>query len=171
MGTDPSSSGPSNGGVMPQDDLGVADVGPDAEALDADAAATLRRVVYEEERVTTDLRPETLAEKVATLRPRLVETATAGETMGYRAATDDFTVSHGARAGEVLAALGHIEDAANRPFLPAVVVEADTELPGDWYFEMLERTDSFDERVPDDEAGRRAVWSTQVLDVWHHPWG
>lgn len=161
---------------MPQDDLGVTGDESDAEAvdtapLDADAAATLRRVVYEEERVATDLRPETLAEKVATLRPHLVETAAAGETTGYRAATDDFTVVHGARAGAVLATLGHLEDAAGRPFLPAVVVEADAELPGDWYFDMLARADSFDERVPDDEDGRRAVWSTQILDVWQHPWG
>lgn len=152
-------------------DHGTDDDGSSVTALDADEAATLRRFVHDEERVATDLGPGSLAGKVAALRPRLVETARAGETMGYRAATDGFTVVHGARAGEVLAALGHLEDAAGRPFLPAVVVEAGVDLPGDWYFEMLARADSFDERVPDDEGGRRAVWSTQILGVWQYPWG
>lgn len=139
-------------------------------ALDEENRAALRRVVSDERRVATDLRPETLAEKVGTIRPRLVESATAGETTGYREVTDGFAVVHGARVGEVLAALGYTEVAAGRPFLPAVVVEADSDLPGDWYFEMLARTDRFDERVPDDEDGRRAVWSTQILDVWQYPW-
>lgn len=167
---DHSSTGLPNRAMMPQNDLGRAGDDPDAAALDGDAAATLRRVVYEEERVDTDLRPETLLEKAASLRPRLVETATAGETTGYRAATEDFTIVHGARVGTVLAALGHLEDAAGRPFLSAVVVETGAELPGEWYFEMLARADAFDERVPDDEGGRRAVWSTQILDVWQYPW-
>ena len=141
----------------------------DADPLDADEQATLRRLV-EEGQVATDLRAETLAAKIAGLRPRLVDVARAGETTGYSEATDGFVVVHGARVGAVLAALGLLEEAAGRPFLPAVVVERGTELPGDWYFEMLATAEGFGERVPDDEDGRRAVWSTQVLDVWRHPW-
>lgn len=136
---------------------------------DDQATTTLRRIVREG-RVDTDLGPGTLVEKVDAVRPRLVEVATAGETTGYRGATDGFTLAHGARAGDVLAAIGLLEAAAGRPYLPAVVVESDAALPGDWYFRMLARSDRFDERVPDGEDGRRAVWSTQVLDVWQYPW-
>lgn len=140
-------------------------------ALDRDERTALRRIVYDEERVTTDLRPETLAEKVAALRPRLIETATAGETAGYGEVTDDFAVVHGARVGTVLAAAGLLEADSGRPLLPAVVVEADSGLPGEWFFELLDSVERFDERLPDGEAGRRAVWSTQIMDVWQHPWG
>jgi hypothetical protein len=140
---------------------------PDEAGTLPGSFATLSRLV---DRVETDLAAESVARKAAAVRPRLVEVARAGETTGYRDVTGDFAVVHGARVGGVLAALGLLEHRAGNPFLPAVVVEADTELPGEWYFEMLAAADGFDERVPDDEDGRRALWSTQVLEVWQHRW-
>jgi hypothetical protein len=142
---------------------------PDEAGTLPGSFATLRRLLAEG-RVETDLDAESLARKAAAVRPRLVEVALAGETVGYREVTDGFAVVHGARVGQVLAALGLLEHREGNPFLPAVVVEADTGLPGEWYFEMLAAADGFDERVPDARDGRRALWSTQVLEVWQHRW-
>lgn len=132
--------------------------------------AAVERVADGETAVETDLGADALAEKVAAVRPRLVDVALAGETTGYAGATDGFALVHGARVRAVLFALGLAEDAVGNPLLPGVVVDPGTDLPDEWFFELLAAADAFDERVPTDEAGRRAVWSGQVLSVWQHAW-
>lgn len=140
--------------------------------LSDDERETLRQIAYEDELVSPRLRPETLAEKVATLRPRMVAAAAHRRTMTYSELTNGFTDLSQVDVGDVLQATGLLEDRVNRPLLPAVVVRSKTGRPGDSFFELAESAAQVSEPVPSaaDEAVRRWMWAKYLEQVWSYDW-
>lgn len=107
----------------------------------------------------------TLVAKVRTLVPFLVDVAR------ERARTDHGAIArecgiHAARQGAVLGIIGHHEASLGRPLLPAVVTRADSEMPGDEYFRLVERAPDRRGDVPATPAERRWFWETQRDEVY-----
>jgi len=112
---------------------------------------------------------ETLARKVESVAGFLVGVAR------DRALTDYGTVAsecgvHPSRLERVLVVLGVHEAANDRPLLPAVVTRADREIPGEAYFELVERAPDHADDVPADPETREWIWGTHRSAVYRQ-WG
>lgn len=133
---------------------------------------TLERIAYEEELITTRLNPGTLKEKAHRLRPRMIKAAQKNQTLTYSEVTNGFSDLVRFDVGAVLGLIGLVEDAENRPLLPAVVVQSKTGWPGHNYFSLVKKTKQVSEKVPpeSDEPARRQIWEKHRDQVWEFDW-
>jgi len=143
-----------------------------ANTLSGTDALLLEHLAYEDGRIGTRLNPDTLIEKVNLFRPRMIEAATARETITYGALTNDFHDLAWEDIGHVLGLIGLLEDERGRPLLPAVVVNAGSDpSPGENYFALVEKAAGYGDAPPESDADRRReVWRAHVHEVWEFDW-
>lgn len=127
----------------------------------------VNRIVYEDEIITTDLKPVTLIEKVETIRPLLYDLADKEETSSYIEVTNDFNLVHSTRIGTVLGIIGLLEHEQGNPWLPAVVVRATSDWPGPGFLNLLRLGG---EPVPSTEAEQKELWREHLEKVYNHDW-
>lgn len=110
----------------------------------------------------------TLLAKVRTVFPFLVDVARERGCTDHGAVARECDI-HAAHQMPVLRILGRHEAELDRPLLPAIVTKADRGMPGEAYFELVERAPTRTDDVPTDPAERRWLWETQ-RDAVYRAW-
>lgn len=135
--------------------------------LNSEEREIVRQIAYEEELIGTDLKPETLEDKIEKIRPRLHRVANQKQTISYSEVTDGFSVVHRFRIGTVLGILGALEHEMGNPVLPAVVVKKQEGRAGEGFFILLSHLGA---DTPSTEAKRRKLWKEHLERVHAHDW-
>jgi len=135
--------------------------------LDSAEREIVREIAYSEELIGTDLKPETLEQKIEDIRPRLHRVANQNETISYSELTDGFTLVHRFRIGRVLGIIGALECELGNPVLPAVVVKKQEGNPGEGFTSLLAhlQEETLSAERPADE-----VWEEHLREVHAHDW-
>lgn len=127
----------------------------------------VEEIVYEDELITTDLKPSTLANKIELVRPRLCKVANNGEIRNYEEISEGYSLVHWSRVGTVLGVIGLLEYEFGNPLLPAVVVNEKRGWPGDGFVGLL---DLVGEQIPESESEQKALWRRHLEQVYSHDW-
>lgn len=127
----------------------------------------VERIAYDEQLITTNLKPNTLIKKVETLRPRLHDVANRREKRNYSEITDGYTIVHWSRVGTVLGIIGILEHELGNPLLPAVIVNENQGWPGEGFLGLL---GAVGEQIPDSEAEQKELWKSHLNMVYNHDW-
>ena len=108
-----------------------------------------------------------LVSKVNDIFPYLVSVAQQGNCTDYWTAMEESGVFT-ARQSQVLGVIGLMEDENGRPLLSAVVTQTGSDMVGEKYFWMVQKTRKRSERVPKTEDERREMWLRHLNEVYEY---